>query len=243
MLGTMNLGELVETERERLGLTGRELARRADVSPAVISRLESGHRLGRIDTIMRITAALGLDPKVVERLLAGQEIEAHERGPSVDDLLAQIQVARRRESDARDDEQRRIREQLEGIGEGPILVELLSQPMSAGGGAPEAELPSVLFWPPPGERNHHYKAVEVVGDCLEPRIMHGHFVIVDLSARDDAKPGDVVAAQHDGEYLVKILEARDGLLFLVALQGQEPIQVDGQFTRLIGVVKGAYYKP
>lgn len=126
-----------------------------------------------------------------------------------------------RESDARGNEQRRIREQLEEGGEGPILVDA--------GAA--------------GERNHLLKAVEVVGDCQEPRIMRGHFAVVDLTARDEAKPGDVVAAQHDGEYLVRILEARDGLLFLVALQGQEPIQVDNRFTRLIGVVKGAYYKP
>jgi transcriptional regulator with XRE-family HTH domain len=224
----VKLAELIRQERERRGWSVRKLAGRASVDPSAVSRIENGKQIGHAETLARIAQALEIDPALIQGVVSGDDDVSPPASRSLVDTLEEaLTLARRRE----------------GSGEGPILVDVLPQPMSAGPGAPETDVPQVPFWPAPADRGHMFRAVEVVGDCLEPRVMRGHFAIVDLTAVDQAKPGDLVAAQHDGEYLVKILEARDGLLYLVALQGREPIQVDDRFTRLIGVVKGAYYRP
>jgi transcriptional regulator with XRE-family HTH domain len=71
----MRLADLVRTEREKQRLSQAELARRAGVSPPVISRLEDGKRLGRGDTIARVTRALGIDPAIVQSILREEQEE------------------------------------------------------------------------------------------------------------------------------------------------------------------------
>jgi transcriptional regulator with XRE-family HTH domain len=46
--------------RERALMTQRELAERADITPSTVNRLETGVQAGRISTIRKITAALGV---------------------------------------------------------------------------------------------------------------------------------------------------------------------------------------
>ena len=58
-----NIGQYVRLKRLEAGLSQRELARKADISPSAISMIERGER-GRetsIWTISRICEALGLD--------------------------------------------------------------------------------------------------------------------------------------------------------------------------------------
>jgi len=50
-------GQVAERRRE-LGLSQAELARRVDTTQSAIARLESGGRPPRIDTLLRIAAAL-----------------------------------------------------------------------------------------------------------------------------------------------------------------------------------------
>lgn len=54
----MIVSELIRSIREYKGLSARDLANLAGVSPAEISRLESKHRDPRSDTLQRIAAAL-----------------------------------------------------------------------------------------------------------------------------------------------------------------------------------------
>lgn len=221
----MRVLAVVESFADRLrrvrlvaGFKQETLATATGLSKSYISRLEGGYIVNPSGPrIQRIAATLGVS---LSYLLTGADMP----GMSVmREARPAYEIARELEAVLR---------------EAPIMVEVLAQPVSAGAGAPEVE--SIPFWPKPGERNHHFKAVEVVGECMEPRIMRGHFVIVDLTA--EPHHGDVVVAQNHDEYLVKVLETHNGDLYLVAVQGREPVKVT-EHTRLIGVVKGAHYVP
>ena len=47
--------------REHRGLSARELARRAGISGAYVSELESGRKNGRVEPLQRLAVALGVD--------------------------------------------------------------------------------------------------------------------------------------------------------------------------------------
>jgi transcriptional regulator with XRE-family HTH domain len=55
------LGELLRRLRRDAGLTGKELAQRAQVAQPTISRIETGQLLPTLDTVERLSAALELD--------------------------------------------------------------------------------------------------------------------------------------------------------------------------------------
>lgn len=121
--------------------------------------------------------------------------------------------------------------------EPPILVPILPHYISAGPGTiPEY----VAYWPRPGERSHQFVAIAVSGTCMEPRIHAGETVVVDTDA--SPKPGDIVAAEHRDEYIVKLLERRNGRLYLVAIQDEPPIEVNEE-TRILGVVVQVTRRP
>lgn len=62
------VGQRVRAAREEAGLTQTELGARTEIDQAVISRLERGKHLPRIDTLRRIATALGTS---VPMLLSG----------------------------------------------------------------------------------------------------------------------------------------------------------------------------
>ena len=130
------------------------------------------------------------------------------------------------------------RELEAALREAPILIPETIGAVSAGPGTTgEAEM--WPYWPPAGERGHEFTVVRVVGTCMEPHIREGERVVVDKSA--SPRPGDIVAAEHDGERIVKVLERRNGDLWLTAMQGQPPIKVDER-TQIIGVVRMAMHR-
>jgi transcriptional regulator with XRE-family HTH domain len=57
---TQLLGQRVRAQRSRLGISGRELAAAANVTPGFISQLERGLSTPSIATLLRICRALGL---------------------------------------------------------------------------------------------------------------------------------------------------------------------------------------
>lgn len=61
------LGERVAMFRENQGLSTRELAKRAGVSPSTISRLENGHGLIALGGFLKLCDALGLQPSTALR--------------------------------------------------------------------------------------------------------------------------------------------------------------------------------
>ena len=56
------IGVNLKTLREERGLPVRELARRCDVNPSVISRIENGKTLSpRVDTVELLASGLGVE--------------------------------------------------------------------------------------------------------------------------------------------------------------------------------------
>ena len=64
--------------RERRFMTQQQLADKAGTSKANISRLESGEQRARMSTIVRLAAALGIDPE--ELVEWGAERSGAEKG-------------------------------------------------------------------------------------------------------------------------------------------------------------------
>ena len=56
----MEIGERVRTEREKLSISGRELAKRAQISPSFLSDIEKGRTKPSLDTLTAISKALGV---------------------------------------------------------------------------------------------------------------------------------------------------------------------------------------
>ena len=54
------IGEKLRLQRERLGISGRELARRVGVSPSLISAIELDRVMPSVQTLWSLAAALGL---------------------------------------------------------------------------------------------------------------------------------------------------------------------------------------
>jgi transcriptional regulator with XRE-family HTH domain len=59
-LPTSQIGERLRLQRERLGISGRELARRVGVSPSLISAIELDRVMPSVQTLWALAAALGL---------------------------------------------------------------------------------------------------------------------------------------------------------------------------------------
>lgn len=58
----MTVGENIQRERKRLGISQVELGKRLEVSGAMIAQYENGNRKPKIATIRKIAKALGVDP-------------------------------------------------------------------------------------------------------------------------------------------------------------------------------------
>jgi transcriptional regulator with XRE-family HTH domain len=71
------LGGKLRTERERQGLTVREMARRVDVSPSLVSQIERGLVTPSVGTLWSIAAELGL---VMDDLFTSTEHGTGEHG-------------------------------------------------------------------------------------------------------------------------------------------------------------------
>ena len=63
------LGRVVRRLRDEHSLTLADVARRADISPAMLSRLETGQTSPSLETIVSLAAALGVRPSLLLRSL------------------------------------------------------------------------------------------------------------------------------------------------------------------------------
>jgi transcriptional regulator with XRE-family HTH domain len=72
----MNLGEFVKEEREKRGLTQRELGKLAGFTGSFISRIESGKFKGdSAETLASLAAALRIKPEILYNLLYGNKLK------------------------------------------------------------------------------------------------------------------------------------------------------------------------
>lgn len=92
----MNAAALIKTAREKSGLSKRELARRAETSPAAIVKYESGQTSPSVDTLNRILRVAGWE---VEVHLASVSNELVERGEMMADLLSIVDLVEIRPAD------------------------------------------------------------------------------------------------------------------------------------------------
>lgn len=75
------LGRVVRRMREEQGLTLTEVAARAEISPAMLSRLETGQASPSLETIVSLAAALGVRPSLLLRDL-GDDDEGAQHVPA-----------------------------------------------------------------------------------------------------------------------------------------------------------------
>ena len=66
-----DLGEAIRLARKTKDLRQVDVARKASVRQALVSDLENGVTTARLDTVIRVLAALGLDLSVIPRRKAG----------------------------------------------------------------------------------------------------------------------------------------------------------------------------
>lgn len=214
------LGQLVRRLRKERGLTQGQVATYGKITRPWLSLVETD-RIGRADPdlLRRLASALRV-PADTLLAAAGYSVTPvpmrERRTP--DEIVAELQAAMR---------------------DSPILVPLVEQPASAGpGGATEVE--HWPYTPTPEERGHDFIAVEVRGDCMEPRLRPGEIAIIDRNA--SPRDGDIVLAVHEGEAVVKLLQQRNGDAYLVALRREERIKVNGE-THILGVVRMVMHRP
>jgi transcriptional regulator with XRE-family HTH domain len=209
-----SIGALVRRLRRARGLQQFDLAGLAKVGRSWLSQLE----LDRIerpdpDRLGRLAGPLGVE---AERLLAvagyGPAAPATDREERV--VIEEADRGLRRRSQGR-----------------WLRLPVRSQ-ASAGGGSPP-DVRTVAFEVLGGEVGHQFEAVEVVGECLEDELRRGEVVVVDLDG--SPLPGDIVLAEHEGEWIFKIVERRGEELFLVAHNDRPALRVDGERTRILGV--------
>jgi transcriptional regulator with XRE-family HTH domain len=211
-----SIGALVRRLRRARGLQQFDLARLADVGRSWLSQVELD-RMGRPDPerLARLAAPLGVEP---DRLLAAVGPGPGQAAPEVarweDQTVIEATDLVRRRSEGR-----------------WLRLPVRSQ-ASAGGGSPP-DVRTVAFEVLLSEVGHRFEAVEVVGDCLEDELRKGEVVVVDLDG--SPTPGDIVLAEHEGEWIFKIVERRGEELFLVAHSARPALRVDGDRTRILGV--------
>ena len=75
------LGAIIYTVRKRKGWRQADLARASSVRQQAVSELENGRRAPRLDTAVRVLAALGLDLSVVPRKAADFDPLDYRTGP------------------------------------------------------------------------------------------------------------------------------------------------------------------
>lgn len=71
------LGEAIRAQRLKLKLRQTDLARKASVRQALISELENGATSARVDTVLKVLAALDLDLTIIPRQSAAFEPSAY----------------------------------------------------------------------------------------------------------------------------------------------------------------------
>lgn len=213
-----SIGSRIRQRRESLGWSIRRLGREANLSGTYIGQIEKGTRQPTDHALRSIAAALGT---TIEELRG--EVPAKTELPVV--TPGTLREAARQLYDA--------------LGQaGEVVMVARAGIVSAGPGASDQAL--IPYLPEPTRRGHEFRWVEVRGTCMEPRIRSGHIAIVDLDA--EPRVGDLVAVEHDHDYLIRELRERDGRWTLVAVNEHEPIMVTDQ-THILGVVVTAQYRP
>jgi transcriptional regulator with XRE-family HTH domain len=101
---TEQLLQLLRRSRRSMGLTVRELAERAGVSPSYISLIENGHKVPDAGTIQRIGEALELDPELLKAWVTvrSRTDDATEAVSAAHDLIERLEISNQNEGMVRE---------------------------------------------------------------------------------------------------------------------------------------------
>jgi transcriptional regulator with XRE-family HTH domain len=61
LLDASNLGEMIRSRREQLGIAQLELGSMAGIDPGNLSKIERGSRRSNLDTYLKLCGILGID--------------------------------------------------------------------------------------------------------------------------------------------------------------------------------------
>ncbi len=61
LLDASDLGEMIRSRREQLGIAQLELASMAGIDPGNLSKIERGNRRSHLDTYLKLCGILGID--------------------------------------------------------------------------------------------------------------------------------------------------------------------------------------
>ena len=210
--------------RELRGMSARSLSIKIGKGEAYIQALESGLRNKKVPSVQTVDAIAEALTTTTRYLVYGKEETAEVTQRA---RLSKAELLRR-------------------IGAYPVIdtTIALEQVVSAGKGH-EADIPQGLetirdieALPLPTGRQQY--VVRVTGDCMVPDIMPGWTVRFDPD--QEAHDGDLVVAAQDGERaLVKWLDKRATLQYLLPLNG-EPILID-EGIEIVGVVTEVMQPP
>jgi transcriptional regulator with XRE-family HTH domain len=95
--GAVTLGSRLREERDRLGLSLRELARRLEVSPSLVSQIETGKTQPSVRTLYAIVSELGVSLDEVFVSAEESERDASATARAVDVVRAEPAPPRERE--------------------------------------------------------------------------------------------------------------------------------------------------
>jgi len=218
------VGHLIVILRERAGLSQKELARAARVPRSWLSVVEIGRvAVPNRNRLIRIANALAVEPDVL-LTISGQSRVVIPPPPEPTPL----------------EQARRLVSLLERTLEHRPLPPETESPIAASSSESGSHV-EPEYWPTetPDERRRQF-VIRVKGDCLDTRIKPGERVVIDKDGTPT--PDDVVAVEIDGEYLLKVVEQRDGDLWLVAYRHHDPVRFD-ESVNIVGVVSGVIRKP
>jgi phage repressor protein C with HTH and peptisase S24 domain len=236
----------LERRRRELHLLKKEVAAAAGMDASMYGRYEAGNVVRPSYSVNTLLASPGTAPH--EGLMRAElsrldalEARVSQLEEQVNPLLDTSQPDRR-ETVARGEEiaRQHIAAWLDRIGAVPVdgePIELEDVALAAGeegGGIGHSDGVPMRRSRPLG-----LYIVRVEGHCLEPEIKHGDYV--EFDPEQYPVRGDLTVVAHDDRALVKYLDERDGVQWLLPIVG-DPIQVIPGM-HFVGVVKSIKRPP
>lgn len=170
----MKLGDFVKEEREKRGLTQRELGKLAGLTGSFISRIESGkYRGSSPETLIGLATALKIKPDILYKVLYNiknsEAKSAHAKTP--DDLISELMVSM------------------------PVAI-----PVVASVHAGPQEALDYAYWARSKDAKN-LKALLVKGYCMSPLIEEGDIIIIDPDL--SPSEGKILVCYNDGEIFLR----------------------------------------
>ncbi len=211
-----NLGRLLREQRTRHNWKQEVLARKAQLDPSYISKLERG-ATGNVppkETLEKLAYAYQLPVEDLLKATEGARVIPSTAPRPYTDILEEARMA------------------------GPVAIPVYEHPVHAGhSGVPVLDY---IYAEPTFAVNRDLLCVPVRGHCMTPRIEEGDRVIVDRGQWPE--PGEVVLAVVDEEVYVRRFYRTDSQLVLRADNPEYP-EIETREGDIVGVVVEVRKRP